>query len=55
MGDLKLYGNDKKQVEKFLNTVRIFSKDIAIEFGICKYAYITMKARKFICVCGFEL
>ena len=33
MDDLKLYGNSEKKAERFTNTFRIFSKDIAVEFG----------------------
>ena len=41
MDDLKLYGNSE-----LTNTFGIFSKDIAMEFGISKCAHVTMKARK---------
>ena len=34
MADLKLYGKNKKQVDALINTVRVFSSDIAMEFGI---------------------
>ena len=37
-----------------MNTVRIFSKDIAINFGISKCAHVTMKAGKFVIVGGME-
>ena len=30
--DLKLYGNSEKEAERLTNTVRMFSKDIAMEF-----------------------
>ena len=30
MDDLKLYGNSEKEAERLTNTVRIFSKDIAM-------------------------
>ena len=36
MDDLKLYGNSEKEAERLKNTIRIFSKDIAMEFGISK-------------------
>ena len=32
MDDLKLYGKNEKQVDTLVNTVRIFSKDIGMEF-----------------------
>ena len=40
MDDLKIYGNSKEEVERLTNTVRIFSKDIAVEFGISKCSYV---------------
>ena len=55
MDDLKLYGNSGKETEKLTNTVRIFLKDIAMEFGISKCAHVTMKAGKLVSVGGMEL
>ena len=46
MADLKLYGKNKKQVDALINTVRVFSSDIAMEFGIIKYAVLVMKRGK---------
>ena len=43
MHDLMLYWNKKRDAERLTNTVRIFSKDTAKEFGSNKYAYVTMK------------
>ena len=43
MDDLKLYGQNEKQVDSLVNTVRIFSKDIGMEFGISKCAVLIMK------------
>ena len=34
MDDLKLYGNGEKEAKRLTNTIRVFSKDIATEFGI---------------------
>ena len=50
MDDLKLYGNNKKEPERLTNTFRIFSRDIAMEFGTSKCAYVTIKARKLVSV-----
>ena len=50
MNDLKVYGNSEKEAERF----RIFSKDIAIVFGISKCAHVTMKAGKLVSVGGME-
>ena len=55
MDDLKFYENSEKEAERLTNTVRIFSKDIAVEFGISKCAHVTMKAGKLVSVGGMEL
>ena len=55
MDDLKLYGNSGKEAEKLTNTVRIFSKDIAMEFGISKCSPVPMKGGKLVSVGGTEL
>ena len=55
MDDLKLYGNSKKEAERHKNTVRIFSKDIAMEFGISKCSPVPMKEGKLVSVGGMEL
>ena len=55
MNDLQLYGNSEKDAERLINTVKILSKDIAMEFGISKCVYVTMKAGKLVCVGGMEL
>ena len=52
MDDLKLYGNSKKEAERHTNTIRIFSKDIAMEFGISKCSHVTMKVGKLVSVGG---
>ena len=36
MDDLKLYGQNKKGIEKLVNLVRIFRKDIRMGFSINK-------------------
>ena len=46
MDDLKLYGKSSRELESLLNTVRIFSTDISMEFGIKKYATLTMHKGK---------
>ena len=55
MDDMKLYGNSEKEAERFKYTVRIFSKDIAMEFGISKCAHVTVKARKLVSVGGMKI
>ena len=46
MNDLKLYGKNEKQVDTLINTVRVFSSDIAMEFGISKCAVLVMTSGK---------
>ena len=43
MDDLKLYGQNENQIDTLVNTVRIFSQDIGMEFGINKCAVLIMK------------
>ena len=43
MDDLKLYGKDDNQIEGLLGTVKIFSDDIGMEFGLDKCAKVTFK------------
>ena len=53
--DLKLYGNSKKEAKRLTHTVRIFSKDIAMKFGITKCSHVTMKAGKLVSFGGMEI
>ena len=36
MDDLKLYGKSTAELESLLDTVRVFSNDISMEFGLDK-------------------
>ena len=51
MGDLKLYGNYERQI----NTVRVFSDDIRMEFGLKKCAVVVMKRDKVVKNDGVDL
>ncbi|XP_067942810.1 uncharacterized protein [Watersipora subatra] len=42
MDNLKLYGKNKNEIDTLIQTVRIFSDDIGMEFGLDKCATITM-------------
>lgn len=42
MDDLKLYGKTEAELQSLLNTVRIFSNDISMEFGLDKCATLTI-------------
>ena len=55
MDDLKLYENSEKKAERPTNTVRIFSDDIDMEFGVSKCSHVTMKAEKRESAGGMEL
>ena len=55
MDDLKLYAKDKKELDTLIQTVRVFSKDIGMDFGIEKCAMIQMKRGKFVISEGIEL
>ena len=46
MDDLKLYGKSSNELELLLNTVRIFSTDISMEFGLEKCATLTIHKGK---------
>ena len=43
MDDLKLYSQNRKQIDALVNTVQILGKDSGMEFGISKFATLTMK------------
>ena len=46
MDDLKLYASNEKSLESLIQTVRVFSNDIWMEFGVKKCAVLTMKKGK---------
>ena len=46
MDDLKLYASNEKSLESLIQTVRVFSNDIGIEFGVEKCAVLTIKKGK---------
>ena len=43
MDDIKLFAKNEKEVETLIHTVRIYSQDIGMEFGIEKCAMLVMK------------
>ena len=43
---IKLYGKNEREIELLVQTVRIYSEDIAVEFGIQKCACIILKRGK---------
>lgn len=46
MDDLKLYGKKKGRVDSLVNTVRVFSNDIGMEFGLEKCGILILKRGK---------
>ena len=55
MDDLKLYGSDKRQIDSLINTVRVFSDDIRMEFGLKKCGLVVMKRSKVVKYYGVDL
>ena len=46
MNDLKLYSKSEKTLDFLIQTVRIFSEDIGMQFGIDKCAMLVVKRGK---------
>ena len=46
MDDLKLYAKNEKELDSLMQTVRVFSKDIGMDFGIEKSSMLIMKRGK---------
>ena len=46
MDNLKLYAEDEEGLEKLIEVVHAFSKDIGMEFGLDKCAKCTIKKGK---------
>ena len=44
--DIKLFAPNEKELETLIQTVRIYSQDIRIEFRIEKFAMLEMKSGK---------
>ena len=55
MDDLKLHSRSEKGLDSLLQTVRVFSKDIGMEFGIKKCAMLVMEKRKIVKSVDIEL
>ena len=46
MDDIKLFAKNEKELGTLIQTVRIYSLDIGMDFGIEKYAFLIMKSGK---------
>ena len=55
MDDLKLYSRREKGLDSLVQTVRVLSKDIGMEFGIEKCTMLVMKKGKIVKSVGIEL
>ena len=53
--DIKLFAQNKNVLENLIHTVRIYSRDIGIEFGIEKCAMLVIKSGKRQLTDGMEL
>ena len=55
MDDIKLFAKNEKELETLVNTVRIYGRDIGMEFGMEKCAMFLMKSDKRHLTDGIEL
>ena len=55
MDDIKLFAKNEKELENLIHTVRIYSQDIGMKFGIEKCAMLVMKSGKRHRTDGMEL
>ena len=55
MDDIKLFAKNEKELETLIHTIRIYSQDIGMEFGIEKCALLVMKSGKRRITDGVEL
>ena len=55
MDDLKLYSRSEKGLGSLVQTVRLFSEDIRMEFGTEKCAMLVMEKEKIVKSVGIEL
>ena len=53
--DIKLFAQNEKEWETLIQTFRIYSQDIGMEFGIDKYAMLVIKSGKRHITEGIEL
>ena len=55
MDDLKLYSRNEEELDSIVQTIRIFRKDIGMEFGIEKCAMLVIEKEKIVKLVGIEL
>ena len=54
MDNIKLFAKNEKELETLIHTVRIYSPDVGMEFGIEKCAILIMKSGKWHLKDGME-
>ena len=55
MDDLKLHSRSDKGLDSLVQTVRVFSEDIGMEFGIEQCAILVLEKGKIVKTVGIEL
>ena len=55
MDDLKLFSKNERALDSLIQTVRIFSEDIGMQFGIDKCAMLVVKKGKIVKLDGTKL
>ena len=55
MDDIKIFAKKQKELETLIQTIRIYTQDIGMEFGIEKCAMLVMKNGKKEITEGIEL
>ena len=55
MDDLKLYSRSEKGLDSLVQTIRVFSEDVGMEFGIEKFVMLVMEKGKTVKSVGIEL
>ena len=55
MDDLNIYACSDKEMESLVNTIRIFSEDISMEFGFEKCAKVSMNKGKLVATENLKL
>ena len=55
MDDIKIFAKNQRELETLIQTIRIYTQDIGMEFGIEKCAMLVMKKGKKEITKGIEL
>ena len=55
MDDLKLYSKSERALDSLIQTARIFSENIGMQFGMDKWVMLTMKTGKIMNLDGIQL